>query len=222
MKNLLPAIICIVLVITLAVLTVSLDRGIDRDRLAQVSTIPNYVPSGSQDAPADSQDKEGDDAPNISLTDAQGNTVTLEQFRGKTVVLHFWASWVTSSTRELTMFQNAYNELKDQVHFLIINTTSDSRETREAADQLIADGGFTFPVYYDLDASAANEYEVTSLPTSFFIDANGKAIAYAAGELSRNSLNLGLQHCEHSVQQAATATGTQTTETTDPTETTAA
>lgn len=222
MKKLLPTIISIALVIVLAILTVSLDEGIDRDRLQEVSTIPNFNPSSTQETdPDESDEKNGSIAPNFTVTDAQGNTVTLEQLRGKPVVVHFWASWVASCRRELDMFQQAYEDYKDQVHFVIVNTTSDSRETREHADLILTNGGYTFPAYYDLDASAANDYSVISLPTSFFIDANGKAVAYATSELSRANLDLGLQHCQKSAEQSATE-NTEATESTDTTENTEA
>lgn len=226
MNRIIATVISIALVIALAVLTVSLDEGIDRDRLQEVSSIPNFKPPASQDVvvPDETTDgtegKEGSEAPNFTVTDAQGNPVTLEQLRGKPVVLHFWATWVSSHARELAMFQQAYEEYQDTVHFVMVNTTSDNRETREKADQALSDGGFTFPAYYDLDASAANSYSVTSLPTTFFIDANGKAIAYAASELVRANLDLGLQYCEQSAAKAEQTT--ETTETTDTTENTEA
>lgn len=217
MKKLLPAAVSILLVILLLVATMLSDKLIDRDRLQQVATMPEYVPSHSSNIiTSEPAGEEEDDVPNITLTDAQGNTVTLDQFRGKTVVINFWASWSGPSYREFAMFQQAYNEYKDDVHFLMVNTTSDSRETREAADKMVADGGYTFPVYYDLDASAANEFKVISLPTSFFIDANGKAVAYAAGEMGRENLEAGLRYCRQSVEQAANAQATDP-QLTDPT-----
>ena len=83
---------------------------------------------------------------------------------------------------------------------------------------MIADGGYTFPVYYDMDASAAKEFSVISLPTSFFIDANGKAVAYAAGEIGRENLELGLQYCRKSVEEAGNAQTPDSTADTGPAE----
>ena len=218
MKKLLPAIVSISMLILLLVITLLSDRLIDKKRMEQVATIPDFSPPVSSDVLAtEPHDGENAKAPNITLTDAQGNTVTLDQFRGKTVVINFWASWSGPSYRELAMYQQAYDEYKDEVYFLMVNTTSDDRETKEKADQMIADYGFTFPVYYDLDASAANAYQVISLPTSFFIDANGKAVAYAAGELTRYGFELGMQACAQSVEQAG---GIQTPDATEPTDTT--
>lgn len=228
MNKLIATIISIALAVILIVLTITVDQGIDRERLEQVSTMPYYIPSLGQEPDQDrTEEKGGSDAPDFTLTDAQGNTITLEQLRGKPVVLHFWASWVASCQRELSMFQQAYNDYKDSVHFVIVNTTSDNRETREAADKILSDGGYTFPAYYDLDASTANNYSVTTLPTTFFIDANGKAVAYSASELTSHKLDLGLEYCKRSAEQSATApTDTTPTDTTpvdtNPTDATAA
>ena len=224
MNKLFATLISIALTVVLVVLALTLDQGIDRKRLAEVATIPDYTPSVSQDFNQNgSEKKEGDNAPNFTVTDAKGNTLTLEQLRGKPVVLHFWASWVSSSRRELDMLQQAYNDYIDTVHFVIVNTTSDSRETRENADQVLTDGGYTFPAYYDQDASAATEYDVIQLPTTFFIDANGKAVAYAADEITRSQLDLGLRYCEESAAKATIPTeSTSSTESTDSIETTEA
>ena len=199
MKKLLPPIVSALLLIVLLLVTFLSDRMIGRDRLQEVATLPDYLPNVAQTVVTTA---ERSDAPNITVTDAEGNTISLDQLRGKTVLINFWASWSIPSYRELEMYQQAYNEYKDEVYFLLINTTSDTRETKEQADKMIADGGFTFPIYYDLDASAAKAYSVISLPTTFFIDANGKAVAYAAGELNRYGFELGLQACAQSVEQA--------------------
>lgn len=219
MKKILPAIASALLLILLLVVTMLSDKLIDQDRMQQVATIPDFVPAKLTNINANEPINEDEDAtPNITVTDAWGKTVTLSKFQGKPVVINFWASWCGPSYRELTMFQQAYDEYKYDVNFLMINTTSDSRETREAADKMIADGGYTFPVYYDLDASAANAFKVTSLPTSFFIDANGDAVAYAAGEIGRANLELGLQYCRQSVEAADNPQPTTATEGTTPAE----
>lgn len=222
MKKLLPIIVTVALLIVLLVVTFLSEQLIGKSRLEQVATIPDYAPNISDNIVAtEPADKEREEAPIVTLTDGQGNTVTLDQFRGKTVVMNFWASWSTPSYRELAMYQKAYEDYQGEVVFLMINTTSDQRETREAADKMIADGGYTFPVYYDTDASVATTYEVISLPTSFFIDANGKGIAYAAGELSRANLEVGLRLCRENVEREGGIHATAPTtpvDGTDPTE----
>jgi len=197
MKKRMPLILSLILLVIALTVTVMFDRLVDRDRLAEVSTIPDYTRPVKESAdPTEQTQPEGrKDAPNIRFTDAEGNTHTLEEFRGKPVVINFWASWSGPSYRELAMFQEAYNDYKEQVYFLMINVTSDDQETREQADRMISEGGYTFPVYYDEDASAANDFEVVTVPTTFFVDSNGKAIAYAAGELNRYNFERGLSLC---------------------------
>ena len=204
--------------------TVLFDRMVDRDLLSQAAAVPDYVPGNKEPLPEQTKapeettpTPEREDAPNITITDSEGNTHTLEEFRGKPVVLNFWASWSGPSQRELAMFQSAYDDYKNQVHFLMINTVSDERETREKAEKMIADGGYTFPVYYDTDASAANAFGVKTLPTSYFVDANGKAIAYAAGELNRYNFERGLMKCYENQEQTADQDATTPEETTAPT-----
>lgn len=215
MKKKLPLILSIVLLVVFLISTLLFDKFVDRERLDQVSKIPDYVPAVKEETdPTQPQIEEGrKDAPEITVTDAKGNSYTLSQFRGKPVVVHFWASWSGSAQRELTMFQSAYNDYKDSVHFLIVNTLSDERETKEKAEKIIKDGNFTFPVYYDADASAANAFDVRMVPTSFFVDANGKGIAFAEGELNRYNFERGLMKCYENQQQSPNE------ETPEPTET---
>ena len=89
-------------------------------------------------------------------------------------------------------FEEAFLEYGDEIHFLMINCTDGSRETVESAKEFIANQGYTFPVYYDTDSSAAMTYGAYSIPMTFFIDAEGHAVAYGQGTLSRDNLQLGI------------------------------
>ena len=76
-------------------------------------------------------------------------------------------------------FEQAYQIYGEDIVFMMVNMTDGSRETVTTASEFIGDKGYTFPVYYDVTYSAANAYGVRSLPTSYFVDANGDLIAYA-------------------------------------------
>ena len=71
-----------------------------------------------------------------------------------------------------------YNELGEEIHFLMVNMTDGSRETVDAAKAFIEAQGYTFPVYFDTEMDAAITYGVNSIPTTYFIDADGYAIAF--------------------------------------------
>ena len=133
-------------------------------------------------------------APDITVYDEAGNPVKLSDFIGKKpIVLNFWASWCGPCRSEMPDFNEVSQELKDEVQFLMINVTDGSRETVETASGFIKDNGFTFPVYYDTSSSAAMTYQAYGLPTTYFIDIDGKMVARAASAIPRDILMQGIE-----------------------------
>ena len=131
-------------------------------------------------------------APDITVYDADGNPVSLWQLRGKPVVLNFWASWCGPCKMEMPDFEAAYQTHGDQVHFMIVNLTDGYQETMETAQAYLAEQGYTFPVYFDTDRNAAMTYNTNAIPTTYFIDADGFAVAWAQGALDAERLQMGL------------------------------
>lgn len=131
-------------------------------------------------------------APDFTVIDSEGNEVRLSDFRGKPVVLNFWASWCGPCKMEMPDFQETYAELGDDVVFMMINATDGGRETVDTAKAFLAESGYTFPVYFDTGYEANTAYGVTGLPTTFFIDAEGYGVAYASGAISGDLLLQGI------------------------------
>ena len=75
----------------------------------------------------------------------------------------------------------------------MINMTDGSRETVDSALKFIAGQEYTFPVFYDTESDASAAYGVYSLPTTFFIDAEGYAIAQATGAINVEILDKGIE-----------------------------
>lgn len=131
-------------------------------------------------------------APDFTVYDADGNETRLSDLRGKPVVVNFWASWCAPCKSEMPDFEDAVLQYGEEIHFMMVNMTDGSRETVETAKSFVEMEGYTFPVYYDTDYSAAITYGVNTIPASYFIDADGRAVARAAGMLDRETLQVGI------------------------------
>ena len=130
-------------------------------------------------------------APDFTVYDADGNPVSLSDYFGKPIVLNFWASWCGPCKAEMPDFEEVYKERGEEIQFLMVNCTG-GRETLESAKSFIADSGYTFPVFYDLDLDASMTYGTNSIPMTFFIDAEGYLTAYTQGTTSADVLLQGI------------------------------
>ncbi len=116
--------------------------------------------------------RQGFPAPDFTLVNLAGEQVNLVDFRGKVVLVNFWASWCPPCKAEMPAFealQQAYRG--EDLVILAVNTTY--QDDLSAAQQFVADNGLTFPVLLDPDGQVANAYQVLAMPSSFFIDRAG-------------------------------------------------
>lgn len=132
-------------------------------------------------------------APDFEVLDNDGNTVRLSDFRGKPVVLNFWATWCPPCKAELPDFDRSAATYGDEVTFLMVNLTDGGRDTVSGVREFVAANGYTFPVYFDTRYSAANAYRVSSIPTTYFINAEGEIVSYKVGMVSASELEKGIQ-----------------------------
>ncbi len=131
-------------------------------------------------------------APDFTVVDGDGNEVRLSDFFGKPIVLNFWASWCGPCRSEMPDFNETFLEIGEEVRFLMVNMTDGAQETLEIAKQFVADSGYDFPVFYDVNYDAAITYGVSSLPTTYFIAADGTLTAYAMGAIDEETLMRGI------------------------------
>lgn len=125
-------------------------------------------------------------APDFTVYDEKGKAVKLSDMRGKPVVLNMWASWCGPCKSEMPGFQAMYEKYGEDIHFMMINLTS--QDNLGEAQTLIEQEGYTFPVYFDKDSSTTASYSTGSIPMSFFINSKGELVTYAVGAIDAATL----------------------------------
>ncbi|MBI5317133.1 MAG: TlpA family protein disulfide reductase [Nitrospirae bacterium] len=114
------------------------------------------------------------------LTDLEGKSQSLSQYRGKIVLVNFWATWCKPCTTEMPAMQTMYDKLRDKGFVVLaVNELEDDAKVSEHIKQY----GHTFPVLMDRDNKVANQFGVFGLPVSVFIDQEGRVQEYIKGGL---------------------------------------
>lgn len=130
---------------------------------------------------------EGDAAPDFALVDARdGQTIRkLSDFRGKAVILNWYASWCAPCKAEIPEFQQAADALSSQLVVLGV----DYMETSDQASSILDEFGATYAAVLDTNGAVAEHYRVTQgLPTTFFLDKDGVLRAMKTGQVKPDEL----------------------------------
>ena len=196
-----------ILVVALAFVLLLGGAYVLYNRLAQDASPDQLAVQGAsaagqteQDADTPQEEDKGEEegqepekvlAPDFTVYDLDGNAVQLSDYIGKPIVLNFWASWCGPCQMEMPDFHEKYLQLGEEVNFLMINMTT-GRETQESAIAFIEKNDYSFPIFYDTQSDAAMTYGAYSLPTTYFIDAEGYAIAQATGAIDAETLQRGI------------------------------
>ncbi len=122
----------------------------------------------------------GTTAEDFRLVDLEGKPQSLSQYRGKVVLVNFWATWCKPCTTEMPAMQTTYDKLQQKGFIVLaINELEDEAKVRDHIKQ----HGHTFPVLMDRDNKVANQFGVFGLPVSVFIDEKGVVREYIKGGL---------------------------------------
>ena len=116
--------------------------------------------------------REGFLAPDFTLETIEGKTVRLSDYRGQTVLLNLWATWCPPCRAEMPAIQKMHEEYKDQ-GFIVLALNMTYQDTPSNVEPFIQEYDLTFPVLLEPSGQVAAQYELRSLPSSFFIDKNG-------------------------------------------------
>ena len=116
--------------------------------------------------------QEGFLAPDFTLETTKGTQISLSDFRGQAILVNFWASWCPPCRAEMPSMENVYREYQDKGFVVLAINVTHQDNLNDAAD-FVKEQGFTYPILLDEMGIASQEYQLRSLPTSFFIDREG-------------------------------------------------
>ncbi|MBA4537542.1 redoxin domain-containing protein [Bacillus aquiflavi] len=130
-----------------------------------------------------SEVKEGKEAPNFELTTLNGEKVKLSDYRGKKVILNFWATWCPPCIAEMPHMQNFYENNKDQgIEIVAVNLTKSEKGETNVAD-FSKKYSLTFDILLDKEGDIGMQYQAFTIPTSYIIDQNGMIIKKIVGPM---------------------------------------
>ena len=128
-------------------------------------------------------DKERHEAPDFALKDADGKVVHISDYKGKVVLLDFWATWCGPCKIEIPWFVDLQRKNKDR-GFEVLGVSMDE-EGWETVKPFVADMGVNYRVVIGNDSTAQAYGGVDAMPTTFLIDRSGRIAAVHVGLASR-------------------------------------
>jgi peroxiredoxin len=118
-------------------------------------------------------------APDFSLRDLEGSVRRLASFRGRVVLLTFWATWCPPCQTEIPLMEALYQTYKDR-GLEIVAVASDMQGT-EVVQPFVTQHHLSFTTILDTTGEVTRLYGVTSLPTTYLLDREGRLVTVAIG-----------------------------------------
>lgn len=119
-------------------------------------------------------------AENFVLQDMDGKRHALEDYRGKVVLINFWATWCPPCVREMPSMERLYQALGDEPFVVLaVNQWENTDHVFAFMGQI--DVFPSFPILFDPDSAVSEAFGVKGLPTSFLLDRDGRVVYRAVG-----------------------------------------
>lgn len=149
----------------------------------------------SQESKTDRDSGEEDKipAPEFELKDQYGQVHKLSDYKGKTILLNFWATWCPPCRAELPDIQKIYEEYSTEGEeaLIVLGVAGPGMGEEKSQEEIAAfleENGYTYPVLMDETWELFQEYGIYAFPTTFMIDREGNVFGYASGQLSYDIL----------------------------------
>lgn len=118
------------------------------------------------------------EARDFTLTDINNERISLKNYRGKIVMLNFWATWCTPCRQEMPSMEKLYRQFKDR-GFVVVSVASG--DDSKSVNAFIKEYNITFPALLDSNLEVTDHYKVWALPTTYFINPKGEIIGRVHG-----------------------------------------
>jgi len=134
--------------------------------------------ASSEDASPDEKFSSAVPPPEFEFADLNGEKKSLTGYKGKTVLLNFWATWCVPCVAEMASLERLYKTYKDK-NFEIVAINVDGAESDEIVKKFVADHGISFTVLRDPELSMPPKYGLSGFPETFFISRQGKFLKFS-------------------------------------------
>lgn len=134
--------------------------------------------------------KKGQFAPDFTFVNLQGEEVSLSDYRGKKVVLNFWNTWCNPCKSEMPHMQKYYEKFSEEDHVEIIGVNLKfNSDSTEKVEEFVASYKLDFPILLADDDSVVDDYEIITIPSTLFIDEEGKVQRKIVGPIDVDALS---------------------------------
>jgi peroxiredoxin len=167
--------------------------AMQKARENQVVLIPDK--GGAAEAEDDLAPKmRGKKAPNFTLTNLDGKKVSLADYKGRPVLINFWATWCGPCKVEMPWFEQLRNQYASQ-GFEILGLADDADAGKDAISKVAQKSGVTYPILLtDADGKVQESYGgLDVLPMSFYVDRNGVIVEQTAGLGSKDQIEANIK-----------------------------
>lgn len=129
-------------------------------------------------------------APDFKLKTLDGKEVKLSDYRGKKVILNFWATWCPPCKEEIPQMEQYYKKQakEDHVEILAVNLTKADKD-KKYIQEFAKSYDITYPILLDEEGKQQEQYEIVTIPTTYFIDAKGKIQKKIIGPMDQKMMS---------------------------------
>lgn len=171
----------LVLILIVIMLSTYIKQQIERSQQIKAETIGREVELVGAE--------KGKFAPDFTLSTIDGQSVSLTDYKGKKVILNFWASWCPPCKVEMPHMQQYYQKYAKQDNVVILAANlSYTDGSKDKVQQFVDSFDITFPILMMNNKKVVQLYDIISLPTTFIIDTDGRIQHKIVGPLDQKTI----------------------------------